>query len=92
MAAERAIRHSADELLGELARHADALASVRVSVRHRRERVEELWLQARPNQRIIELTTAIGRTGELLASRTESAFRKLERSFRMLRMFWPISH
>jgi exodeoxyribonuclease VII large subunit len=81
MAAERAIRHSADELLGELARHSDALASVRVSVRHRRDRVEELWLQARPNQRIIELTTAIGRTGELLASRTESAFRKLERSF-----------
>jgi exodeoxyribonuclease VII large subunit len=77
-AAERAIRYSVDELLDELARHSDTLASISASVRHRGERVSELWQQARPHQRITELATAVDRTGDLLASRTESSYRRRE--------------
>jgi exodeoxyribonuclease VII large subunit len=77
-AAERAIRYSASELLDELARNSDALASIPASVGRRGERVSELWQQTRPHQRITELSTAVGRTGDLLASRAEISYGRRE--------------
>jgi len=77
-AAERAIRYCADELLDELARHSDTLSSIPVTVGRRGERVSDLWQQARPHQRITELATAAQRTGDLLASRAESSYRRRE--------------
>ncbi|HEX3692530.1 MAG TPA: exodeoxyribonuclease VII large subunit [Solirubrobacteraceae bacterium] len=70
-APELAIRHSADELLGEMARATATLARVRERVVALREGTEQLWAAVRPARALDGVARELSRHGQLAHTAVE---------------------
>ncbi len=77
-APELAIRYSADELLEELDRHGLALQRLAERVSALRNRIDQLWVNARPIRKLKSIADDIGRQGQLVSSKAERELSRLD--------------
>ncbi|MGH2910896.1 MAG: exodeoxyribonuclease VII large subunit [Solirubrobacteraceae bacterium] len=77
-APELAIRYSADELLEELGRHSLALQRLTERIGAFPDRLDQLWVNARPTRKLKTVADDIGRQGQLVSSKAQRELSRLD--------------